>query len=286
MGSTISGLKVKAPATVREPEHVLFLSPGFRARKALHVDLSELTWISPLGVVAVLSCCLAAQGRGLPVDVDVPDSAAVRTYLAHVGFYAELDRKGWAVDGDLAIDPDYTVGGCLSVASLNTEWQVDEVGECLKEALASAHIPANLINNLWGAAIELTQNAREHGSECYVVAQTHSGMSSGTPGVHIAVADFGPGFAARLSPKLGPLSDESAILRGFEYRITGTDNPLRGLGLPIVCETVDNHDGATLAIMSRTGYVRRAGGALITRTVTDFRGTLASAYFPYTPPTL
>ena len=113
-----------------------------------------------------------------------------------------------------------------------------------------------------------------------MVAQTHTGRTSGTPGVHIAVADFGPGFGERLRKAYGRLSDEDAILKGFEDRVSSTGQPDRGFGLGYIREAVDNYHGAVLHVLSRRGFVKRCDGRFESTRVEDFPGTLAAAYFP------
>ncbi len=85
-------MRVTAPAQIREPEDLAFLSTAHRARKRLEIDLTDVEWISPLGVVAVLATCLRAEASALGVAVCLPHNREVRTYLAQIGLVAELAR--------------------------------------------------------------------------------------------------------------------------------------------------------------------------------------------------
>ena len=171
---------------------------------------------------------------------------------------------------------------CLPVTPLSSESEVDRAAATLQTALAGT-IAAPDWERIWTVAIELTQNAREHGSACYMVVQTHSGRTSGTPGVHLAVADFGQGFAASLRPVLGRVPDSRAIERAFDERVSATGLPERGFGLGFVADEIDAHHGAELTILSRTGVLRRTEGSnVVESNPVDFKGTLAEAYFPYT----
>lgn len=249
----------------------------------MELDLAAVEWVSPVGVVAILAACLRARDRGVAVAVTLPADRTARTYLDRIGFYAELERHGWAASGELDIDPEYEVHGRLPVQSLQTAFDVDQATDRLADALIGAHVVEGLLSKVMTVAVELTQNAREHGSRCYMVAQTHSGKTTGRPGIHVAVADFGPGFAATLAMVHGRMPDEEAIVRAFEYGITGTSDPAKGLGLGYVLDDVDSHGGSELAVVSRRAHVTRVEGKFTTVLREDFRCTLATAYFPYTP---
>lgn len=277
-------MKLIAPREVREPADIRFLGGGARARTNLVLDLTAVEWISPLGVVAVLATALGAQHRHIRVTVIAPSNRIARTYLERIGFWQELKRQGWDADADLDLAEDYQVGACIPVAPLSTEFEVEQATNTLLIALRDV-VAAGMDERIWTVAIELTQNAREHGSPCYVVVQTHSGRTSGTPGIHVAVADFGPGFAETLRPALGRMTDDRAILKAFEERVSGTGLPDRGFGLGYIQDEIDRHTGAVLTIVSRRATItRRMHGFHIESDNLDFRGTLASAYFPYSAP--
>ncbi len=238
-------------------------------------------------MVAVLATSLSADVRGVQsVSISLPRNVVARTFLSHIGFYAELDRRGWHADEDLEIDSDLVWNECLPVQSLATESELDEAADILHESLSS-RISGNLIGNILDVAAELTNNAREHGdsrkgrSSCYVVVQAYTGRTSGTPGIWSAVADFGPGFAQTLR-SYGPMNDGEAIINAFEVGVSGTGLPNRGYGLDYVRGTIESHTGAELWIFSRTAIVTRSQrGVKVETDQPEFRGTLATAYFPF-----
>ena len=279
-------MKIVAPAQIREPEDLQFLSTAHRARKELEIDLSEVTWISPLGVVAVLASCLRADEASLDATVYLPDSHATHSYLSQIGFLKELEQHDWTVPDDSEASPSDEIGPHLAVSRLTTEIEVDLAADLLTEALREAGLSGGLADDLHTIAAELTANAREHGEECYAVAQTHTGQSSGTPGVHIAVADFGPGFARTLERRYGKMKDSEAIFRGFEEHVSGTGKTGRGHGLGYVAEAIDKHPENVLHIVSRSAHVLRQGGQLKVGESLAFGGTWASAYLPVSPTSL
>ena len=137
-------------------------------------------------------------------------------------------------------------------------------------------------------AVELTANAREHGSDCYAVAQVHSGRQSGTPGVHIAVADFGDGLAQTLREQYGEMPDDEAIVHAFTEQVSGTGQSERGFGLTQIAEIIDRDPRNVLHIISQAGYVVRSGRQfqIMENESLRFDGTLASAYLFAPPPSL
>jgi len=277
-------MKANAPRRVAASEDLDFLAPLLRARKVVEIDLGAVEWFSPLGVVAVLSFCLRSQERGMRTAVYLPHSRLVRSYLDRIGFYGELAERGWSGTENVTTDEGYQVQACLPVTRLSTQSQVERATEALADNLERGSVVQPVFTAVEDTMTELSLNAREHGSVSYAVVQTHTGRSSGTPGVHIAVADFGPGFAATLRAKYGHLADDAAVMKGFEERVTSLKSTGRGLGLGFVQEAIDGHRGATLTIISETGRVLLEGGIFHSELGPKLSGTIAAAYFPYTPP--
>ncbi len=299
-------MRVTAPTEIREPEDLAFLSTAHQARKRLEVDLTDVAWISPLGAVAVLATCLRADTSALDTTVVyLPENRGVRTYLHQIGLLAELAKAEWVLTKlsspedvavaqtemrdrpeltDIDIDPDVNIGPHLPVSRLTTEREVDVAAEKLDDALREAqYIPGGLADELKTVALELTSNAREHGSPCYGVAQMYTGQRSGTPGIQLAVADFGEGFARTLRRHYGKMADDEAIVLAFEEQISGTGRSARGFGLTQILEIVDREPRNVLHVISKSGHVVRSRGEfrIASRETLLFRGTLASAYLPH-----
>ena len=294
-------VKITAPARIREPRDLSFLGAAARARKRLEIDLADVEWVSPAGVAALLAACLGASARpALEATVHLPESREARTYLARIGFLAELERNGWdriipsEVDVDdpdiaewtevetLDIDPATAIGPHLPVTRLTTRNEVTEASYRLEDAFRTAGLSDGLFDEMITVAVELADNACEHGSECYAVAQVYGGTRSGAPGVHLAVADFGAGFARTLRGRYGPMTDSEAIVHAFEEQVSGIRHPYRGFGLSQVMDVIDAAPGNVLHIVSRSGYITRSGGRVETHEGKSplFRGTLASVYIP------
>ena len=275
-------VKIAAPARIREPRDLFFLGRAVRARKRLEIDLAEVEWVSPAGVAALLAACLGADTYALDATVLLPESREARTYLARIGFLAELERNGWVGDGDPEVEPDAVIGPHLPVTRLTTENEVIEASYQFQDTLSAVGLSGGLFDELTTVAVELAGNACEHGSECYAVAQVDDGARSGTPGVHLAVADFGEGFAETLYENHGGMTDSEAIVRAFEEQVSRIGHPHRGFGLSQVADVIDAAPGNVLHIVSRSGYVTRSGSRVESHESKAplFRGTLASVYIP------
>ena len=276
-------MKVVAPTHIREPEDLAFLSTAHLAQDTLEIDLTDVEWISPLGVVAVLATCLRADASSPDATVFLPENPEARAYLAQIGFLQELEQHDWAVPDDIDIDPNADIGPHLPVSRLTTEREVVAASYQLDDALHKASLAGGLFDDLIDVAVELAGNAREHGSNCYTVAQTHTGRRSGTPGIHLAVADFGAGFAQTLREFYGEMADSEAIIRAFEEQVSGTGNKRRGFGLSQIAGVVDMAPNNVLHIVSRSGHVVRSGRRFKSTESESllFPGTLASVYVPY-----
>ena len=254
-------------------------------------------------MVAVLATCLRANEESQGATVFLPENRGTRTYLAAVGLLDELTvrgwtltnddvpddriaiagRQGWSEYGDIDIDPDLTFAPYLPVSRLATMREVDLAADTLEDRMqAASHLRGGLSDELLTIAVELTANAREHGSDCYAVAQAHSGRTSGTPGVHIAVGDFGKGLAETLREPYGQMSDGQAIVHAFTERVSGTGRSERGFGLTQIREIVDRDPKSALHIISQSGHVVRTDRHFEVTESEEllFKGTLATAYLP------
>ena len=141
-------MRVTAPAQIREPEDLAFLSAAALDEERLEIDLTDVEWISPLGVVAVLTTCLRADEASLHATVELPENRAARTYLAQIGLVAELARCDWRVPDNIDIDPNADIGPHLPVSRLTTEREVVAASYQLDDALHKASLAGGLFDDL------------------------------------------------------------------------------------------------------------------------------------------
>jgi len=269
---------LSAPGELRTVADLAFLGADRRTGD-LDIDLQDVRWVAPAGVVALLAQCLGAQRVGRRAAVRLPRDPDVLAYFDRIGMYDELVENGWSVAPGALAPADYRIHHHVPVMRITDFAELEELGNRLEGALRAAGL-GNLTEPIFTVASELSGNARDHGSDCYAVLQTHTGRSSGTPGVHLAVADFGPGFAANLRPVLGDLPAEECIARAFKEGVTSRKEPYRGYGLHHVALAIAGIPGASIEIASGGGLVRLAGSRLDARTFTELPFTVASASFP------
>lgn len=272
---------LKAPPTIREARDLAFFlyPPG---TTHLLVDLQPVAWISPVGVVALLALCHRAERDGLQeLEIVAPRDALPREYLSAIGFVASIEKQGGTLRGNVGSAGHSSIEGCLPVARVTKESEMEAAANALEATLSGQGAPKGVLSPTYLLMTELANNAWEHGSPCYVVAQTHSGRTNGTPGMHLAIADFGDGFRASLA-RYSPSSETEAMRRAFEEGVSASGDPKRGLGLSHVLEAVDNYRGARLEIVSRNGLLRREERAFVEYEGPDCGGVFVSAYFPFT----
>ena len=267
------------PREIHEPlEAACFFLPD--DADEVRIDMSAVRWIAPVGVVALLAQSLRRREQGASLQVTLPRNQEVRSYLKAIGFYQALRDQGTPVDEEgFDLDTGYTARPRLSLEKVRNQFEVDQAVSRLTDALGKSKAPADLIMVMEIVVSELVDNAVQHGTHSYVVAQTHTGARSGTPGVHVAAADFGPGFQRTLA-SYSPASETAAIIKAFEMGVTGTQEE-RGVGLSEAREWIDGYPGARLAIASRTGLVERVDGSFRSTEGQDCGGVFVSMYFPY-----
>lgn len=267
-----------APRELRTLHDLEFLA-GTGAAPSLFVDLRPVEWVAPAAVAAILATCLKAQRSGREVRVRLPDASEVLGYLDRIGMHDELQRQGWTIPNAARAPQAYRIHHHVPVTRVTSDQELETLAQRVEEALSRAGL-SSLHDPVFMVFSELTANARDHGSDCYALLQTHTGRSSGTPGVHLAVADFGPGFAQNLRPVLGAIAPEQFIIEAFREGVTSRREPYRGYGLSHVAQGIRAFRGAVLEIASDGGHVRLQGDAFTGARFPALPFTVASASFP------
>lgn len=136
------------------------------------------------------------------------------------------------------------------------------------------------------AVSEVMQNVLDHsGSECggHVVGQSYPQKGK----VQFAVSDCGVGLMATLQREYGVASEEEAILKALEPRVSGSE-PIgpygekrnAGIGLFALKCIIDETNGKLLIISNDTIYRRQSKKDLFVHAANSrFRGTLVAFEF-------
>jgi len=223
-GEAEEWMALVAPRRISQAGDVHFFSPPPGAARVL-MDLSHVEWIAPIGIVGLLALRHRAERDGShALRIIASKHQTVRRYLAEAGFVSLLKDSGAEVDPGLTRGMEEPARPLLAARFVRHEAEMERVANALWDLLDRVHAPTEVIDSAYNVMAEVTNNAREHGEGCYVMAQTHSGATSGTPGVHIAVADLGPGFEATLAA-YSPTTERDAITRAFDEGVTATRDP-------------------------------------------------------------
>lgn len=274
------GVHVVAPADISDAEAVVRLLPT-EGVGALWLDLSRVDRIAPIGVVGLLALVRGAVRHGpTRLSVTTPRDSSVADLLAGAGFFRALDELGAETAGGLTSDrpaSDLHIGATL----VSTEFEMEKAANELDERLAEARAPVATRHAAYLVMTEVANNAWQHGANCYLMAQTLPGQPGTPRGLHIAVADSGPGFLAGLGQRYRLRSEESAIRMAFEERVSSTGDPYRGFGLWYCIRVVDDYAGARLSFVSQDARIERREGRNVVRAGARCQGVLVSAYFPF-----
>jgi hypothetical protein len=223
------------------------------------IDCSQVRFVDPSGVLALLSVGLSAPYRRERAwGLALPRDPAVLSWLERCGARRLIDElfvvAGAPQDGGPA-PRDQGRDPVLLDLSLVRE------GADIHRAVARIKGRADLLlvsrlgysglaaDRFTVALSELCQNVVDHsGSPGLALAQCYQ-RAGGETEIRLAVADVGVGVRASLSPRyaaghVGAWDDRAAIRLAFQSGVTGTGNPDRGLGLAAVADMVRAWGGA------------------------------------------
>ena len=251
----------------------------------LDIDLRLCSFVRPS---AVLWCAIypaLAVLRGTACRVLVPENLGTAIYLKSAGLYSVLKEVGVEID-DRGLLDRYDPKIVMPVSSFASESDVDTLVNQTLLRLSDTGLGSGSIRPLVSDVFsELAMNAVQHSEspiDAYGLIQFYE-SERGSRFI-CAVADGGIGIRRSLerNPALKPRVpyDWTAIEIASRERISGTGEPMRGIGLSWVSEEMR---GAGRQLIIHSGL-----GALTinedieseARRVTLFPGTLAFASIP------
>lgn len=251
----------------------------------VEIDLRECEFIGPSAVLWCIVFSLLAKQRGSVCTLLVPENMGVCIYLKSLGVFRLLQEKGVEVD-DLGVPEHDAARLIIPLTEFETEYDVEQAANDADLSLMSSGLgAANIHYVVTNAFSEFALNAVQHseskiGSFGYL---QYYELGSG-PRFICAVADGGIGIRRSLgrNPKLRPRVpyDWVAIEVAMQERVSGTQEPTRGMGLFGVAEEVRK--------AQRQLWIQSGIGALHieedlqsrSRRTKLFPGTLAHASIP------
>lgn len=231
------------------------------ARESPVIDLREITFIDPYGMVGLLEIGEVLTSEGIQKLLYLPKSEEVLKYLERMDFFAFVDRY-------FSLEP--------SAPHLSNKYQRSSYSDVLLEitfieksddihfivgkvkdrghAILARHLnyDENAINNFVVALSEVCQNIIEHSkTKGFVGIQKYHFQNLNKNVVKIAVMDIGIGFRKSLSERFSLKNDLEAIEKGLLHGASRYADKGRGHGLSAVRRFVKQWNGK-LSIRSGT----------------------------------
>jgi len=235
---------------------------------AVTIDLSQMTFCQPAGLVGLAAFAQHAVRHGHRCRVLSPDSADVARYLSRMHVGEILDSLG--VENTLMPVREHMLGDALlELRFFEGARGADNLAQLIYRTVEPAFgsVSAAVLHN--GVA-EAGQNVAQHSGQMqgFLAAQrTHQGRR-----LWFAVSDSGVGLRERLAAQ-GAGDDEHGIRLALKAGVSSIDDPGRGNGLSDMRQQLSSLGGYLQVVSGKANAV--AGRQLRMRTGTrPFPGTI------------
>ena len=249
------------------------------------LDLRECSFVRPAAVLWCIIYSLLARRRGSDCRLLVPENVGVCVYLKSIGLFGILHDNGVEAD-DRDIPARHAPQLVLSLTRFDSEPEVEQLSNQAYDNLHGLSLgAANVYPLVSEVFAELAMNAVQHAQSpvgAYGLIQFYD-FGSG-PRFVCGVADGGMGIRRSLArnPALRDrvVYDWVAIELALRERVSGTNDPTRGIGLYGVAEDM-RRPGHHLVIHSGIGSLQTTEDMQTdARRTKLFPGTLAYASIP------
>lgn len=225
------------------------------------IDLKEITFIDPYGMVGLLELAEISLSQGFQRKLILPVAEDVLKYLERMDFFL-FAEKYFILEPfipDMAEkylrSPDSDV--LLEITPIEKSDDIHFIVRRVRDrahAILETHLnyDENAINGFIVALSEVCQNIIEHsGNKGFVGIQKYHFQKLNKNIVKIAVMDIGRGFRKSLSERFSLKSDLDAIKKGLLHGASRFTDKGRGHGLSAVRRFVKQWNGK-LSIRSGT----------------------------------
>jgi anti-sigma regulatory factor (Ser/Thr protein kinase) len=225
------------------------------------IDLQEISFIDPYGMVGLLEIGEFFLSRGVQKTLLLPRSAEVLTYLQRMDFF-QFAEKYFILEpfnqqrGEKGMRSSHS-DVLLEITPIEKTDDIHFIVGKVKERahailFAHLHYDENAINGFIVALSEICQNIIEHSEYKGLVGiQKYHFHNLNKNVVKIAVMDIGRGFRESLSERFSLKNDLNAIEKGLLHGASRFADKGRGHGLSAVRRFVIQWDGK-LSIRSGT----------------------------------
>jgi len=240
------------------------------------IDLSDVTWLLPGGIVGVACTARKARALGYAVHIVSPNRDSVARYASRMGL------------GDVLVDcgANHRLPGVQhhdrTDVLLECRWADDVAiagpSELLRDRLDEAGVAPQLSEEIAIHVYEIADNVKDHAADGggFVCAQTYE-KNSPREYVEVAVGDAGVGVLATLSERHAPTSHQDALNMAVELGVSSVPN--RGNGLWYVSRFV-RRVGGRLSLSSGDAYLRITQGGPYSTSCQPIAGTLVGIQVP------
>lgn len=223
------------------------------AANSVTMDLSQLTFIDPAGLVSLAVVAERAVAANRRVQFRKPEDNDLVNYLARMRLGDGLDVLG--ISHDLPTVRERRLGHRLvELRRFDGQAGLESVVSALVETYIRDR--PELVQPLYAALDEIAVNVLEHSarSHGYVALQRFDR----TDDVAFAVGDSGIGLLRRLATTSPVPNDRVAVVRAAQMHVSSISKPGRGRGLGRVIGITGDHRGeVTLVSGTARGVFRR-----------------------------
>jgi anti-sigma regulatory factor (Ser/Thr protein kinase) len=239
--------------TFEQAQHIFRESPT--------IDLQEVAFIDPYGMVGLLEIGELAKSEGIQKTLFLPKSEEVLKYLERMDFFKFANKYFRLEPPEPEISEKYLRSSYSDVLLEITPIEKSDdihfiVGKVKSRAHAilakHLHYDERAINDFIVALSEVCQNILEHSEDTgFVGIQKYHFQNLNKNVVKIAVMDIGIGFRKSLSERLKLKDDLEAVEKALLHGESRYSDRGRGHGLASVRRFANQWDGK-LSIRSGT----------------------------------
>ncbi|UBQ02750.1 hypothetical protein [Curtobacterium sp. TXMA1] len=240
------------------------------------IDLRDATFVTPAGLLAIVSFAHSCMKDGRNVRFHRPSSVSVASYLSRTRLGRRLGAVG--VQHDLFAVNEHAVGlGLLEVTSFTSTSGADRLAQHVESVVSKTD--GETARTIYKAIVALGENVEAHSEQTYGYAAAQQLQNS----FHFAVADPGVGFRHALRAH-SPETDSAALELALQPGISGLSAAGRGYGLEELRRAIQKL-GGSFRLRSGTGVVDVGpqGGLARTDRVASLAGSVLEGSIPTGP---
>jgi hypothetical protein len=255
---------------------------------SVFIDLSEIKFIKPLGVIGVLLLVesILKMKPEPHIRIKSPKDSEVLDYLLKINFIEALKTFGsWKIPDGLKANGQ-RIKPVIPITRFENSWQIEEIANKMQQTFHTEFMGlSTLLQPCHVVFSELANNAVEHAQSNggFILAQQYDYKSGSI--IEISVGDCGIGIPKSLEQSEKSrgkyATDREAILLVLQGGFSSTNDPHRGYGLSNLVEGELNKADRSLTLRSGSGYaIINPGGNCTSSECKIFPGTLAHAIIP------